>query len=92
MKLEVREIASAMVGPGEPVVGLQAPSHSGVTLLAQRIPLRDVLEEMQLSEQSNPDCASGAKPQVSQLYAASTVVALPGAQGPVAGPILIQAA
>lgn len=50
MKLELREIASVMVGPSEPFIDLQAPSQEGVTTLALRIQLRDALSEMHLSE------------------------------------------
>ena len=46
MKLELREIASAMVGPIEPLISLQVPSREGMSSLAQQIPLRKVLKEM----------------------------------------------
>lgn len=83
MKLELREIVSAMVGQSDPVVDLQGFPQVGVTLLAQRIPLRDALEEMHLIDAgTGPVRAPGAKPQARLVNATSTVVALAAAQVP----------
>ena len=74
MELEVREIASAMVGSSEPMIDFKAGSEGRVTSLAQPIPLREVLEEMCLSDGSGatPGRAAGAV-----VHENSTVVALP---------------
>jgi hypothetical protein len=82
MKLEIREIASPMVGPTEPRMNLQAPSQCEVIALAERIPLRDVLTEMHLV---GADLDRGTNVVVN---ATSTVVAM---ALPVKGPILKRA-
>ena len=85
MKLEVREIASAMVGSREPMVDFKADSEGRVMSLAQPITLRDVLAEMCLSDDSD---ASPGRTGGAAVNAPSTVVAL---ALPVKGPILKRA-
>jgi hypothetical protein len=86
MKLEVREITSAMVGSSESVIDFKAASQEEVTSLAQRIALREVLKEMHLSDDSGASIGRGSG---AVINATSTVVAIAGAQSPLRmkGPI-----
>ena len=79
MKLEIREIGSSMGGPTEPRMNLQAPSQGEVIALAGWIPLRDVLTEMHLTDDSATDLDRAAGAVVS---ATSNVVALATAHEP----------
>ena len=54
MKLEIREIASAMIGPREVAIDFRAPPQGRVTFVAQQIPLRKVLAEMGPSTTQGP--------------------------------------
>lgn len=55
MKLDIREIATAMVGPREVAIDFRTPPHGGVTYRAQQIPLRKVLAEMGPSTTQGPN-------------------------------------
>jgi hypothetical protein len=79
MKLEVREIASALVGSSESMTDFRAPSQEGVISLSQRIPFREALEEMHLNDGSkiSPDRGPDAV-----VNATSTVVALAATRAP----------
>lgn len=75
MKLQVREIVAAMPGLGEPVTGSMAEK---VTSLAQPIKLRDVLEEMHMSESAaiNDQAVLAVEPKAGRGRDKSPVVPL----------------